>query len=97
METYLTQSERNVMWRHLLVTSLVLVLATATLILWAAVVVSRDRARDMTLLPSEVCCKDGHKLHDSYQSSVNGIKGPRNLFGHFFCDETFLNTIICVL
>ena len=54
METYLTQSERNTMWRHLLVTSLVLVLATASVILWAALVVSRDRARDMTLLPSEV-------------------------------------------
>ena len=54
METFLTQSERNTMWRHLLVTSLVLVLATASVILWAALVVSRDRARDMTLLPSEV-------------------------------------------
>lgn len=53
METFLTQSERNTMWRHLLVTSLVLVLATASVILWAALVVSRDRARDMTLLPSE--------------------------------------------
>lgn len=53
METYLTQSERNTMWRHLLVSSLILVLATASVILWVATVVSRDRARDMTLLPSE--------------------------------------------
>ena len=54
METYLTQSERNTMWRHLLISSLLLVLATASVILWAATVVNRDRARDMTLLPSEV-------------------------------------------
>ena len=54
METYLTQSERNTMWRHLLVSSLILVLATASVIFWAATVVNRDLARDMTLLPSEV-------------------------------------------
>ena len=64
METYLTQSERNTMWRHLLISSLLLVLATVSVILWAATVVNRDRARDMTLLPSEV--KYPNKFEFSY-------------------------------
>ena len=53
METFLTQQERNVMYSHLMVTSLLLVLACAGVLVWAAVAVTRDTARDMTLLPSE--------------------------------------------
>jgi len=53
METFLSQEERNVMYEHLVVTSLVLVLACVIMVTWAWVSVARDRTRDMTLLPRD--------------------------------------------
>lgn len=53
METFLTQEERNVMYDHLVVTSLFLVLACVIMVTWAWFSVTRDRTRDMTLLPRD--------------------------------------------
>ena len=52
LETYLTQEDRNLMYQHLLITSLFLVLVCVGVITWAWVSITRDQTRDMTLLPS---------------------------------------------
>ena len=53
LETYLTQDQRDNMYTHLMVTSLVLFLVCVAMLTWAWVHVSRDQTRDMTLLPGD--------------------------------------------
>jgi len=52
LETFLDQEQRDVVFRHLVTTSLFLLLLTLALVTCIGVRVTRDQTRDMTLLPT---------------------------------------------